>query len=126
MQPTQEQIDFVKSQYPDRALYVVDAAIPSKDGDDEDVLTVLMTGPTRDEYKMFVNKMMAAKDTKDEADKLWSIRTAIENAALGQIRWPDRDTVRAAFNARPEMIDGFAAELQKAAGSNIELRSKRL
>lgn len=125
MRPSDENIEFVKAQHPDRVLYEVDAVIAAAGVDEETVLTVLMTGPSRDEYKFFVTKMMAAKESKDDADRLWGIRLAIENAALAQIRWPDRETVKAAFNGRPEMIDNFAAELQKAAGSNVELRSKK-
>ena len=126
MRPSSENVDFIKSQHPDRAIYEIDAVIAEKNGEEESVLTVLMTGPSRDEYKFFVGKMMAAKEAKDDGDRLWGIRLAIENAALAQIRWPDRETVKAAFNGRPEMIDNFAAELQKAAGSNVELRSKKL
>lgn len=121
MKPSQEKIEFIKSQFPDRALFLVEAV----DAEDE-VMSFVMTGPTKDEYKFFVNKMIAAKDTKDEADRLWAIRTAVENAALAQIRWPEREDVKRAFDARPEMVDGFAAELQKAAGQNVELRSKKL
>lgn len=124
--PTQDKIDFIKSQFPDRVLYEIQAVAVDKNTGEDHVLTVLMTGPTRDEYKMYVNKVLAAQEIKDEADRIWQTRTAVENAALGQIRWPDREDVRQAFNARPEMIDGFAAELRKAAGSNVELRAKKL
>lgn len=121
MEPTKEKIEQIKAQFPDRVLYEVEAV----DADDK-IMTFVMTGPTRDEYKFFINKMIAAREMKDESDKLWAVRTAVENAAIAQIRWPDREEVKKAFDARPEMIDGFAAELQKAAGSNVELRSKKL
>lgn len=85
-----------------------------------------MTGPSRDEYKKFTDEMIAARECKNESDKLSAIRGAIERAALAQIRWPDRESCQAMFNSRPAMMDGFADELHKAAGSNVELRSKKL
>lgn len=121
MEPSKEKIEQIKAQFPDRALFLVEAVDA-----DERVMTFVMTAPTREEHKFFVNRMIAARDTKDEADRLWAVRTAVENAAVAQIRWPERDEVKKAFDARPEMIDGFAAELQKAAGANVELRSKKL
>lgn len=127
MEPGKEKIEQIKLQYPDRVLFQVNAvAVEASDKSEEQIMTFLMTGPTRDEYKFFINKMIAAREMKDESDKLWAVRTAVENAAIAQIRWPDREEVKKAFDARPEMIDGFAAELQKAAGSNVELRSKKL
>lgn len=126
MNPPQDKIDFIKSQFPERALYEIDAVAVDKDTGEETVLTVIMTGPSREEYRFFINKMLAAKETKDEGDRLWAIRSSIENAALAQIRWPEREEVRKAFDSRPEMVDGFAAKLQMAAGSNVELRSKKL
>lgn len=121
MKPTDERLEQIKAEFPDRSLVEVEAV----DGEDH-VMTFVMTGPTREEYKFFVNKMIAAREVKDEADRLWAIRLAVENAATAMIRWPDRDEVKKAFGRHPEMIDGFAAEIQKAAGSNIELRSRKL
>lgn len=135
MKPSQEKIDAIKAQFPDRELYVVEAIVPARDKDgnkifdtedDECVMTFLMTGPTREEYKMFINKITIAGETKDKAERLWAIRAAVENAALAQIRWPDRAECQRAFDSRPEMVDGFSDELRKAAGSQIELRSKKL
>ena len=121
MTPSQDKIEQLKAQYPDRALLLVEAM----DADDK-VMSFVMTGPTKDEYKFFVGKLLAAREIKDEQDKLWSMRAAVENAALAQIRWPDRDECKKAFDARPEMVDGFHEELRKAAGANIELRSRKL
>ena len=125
MRPPDDKIEYLRTQFPDRALYEVDAVAVDKDSGDDIVLTVVMTGPTRDEYRFYVNKMIAAKDVKDEGDRLWATRQAIENAALAQIRWPEREEVKRVFDSRPEMVDGFAAEIQRAAGANIELRSKK-
>jgi hypothetical protein len=121
MEPTPEKIAEIKAKYPDRALELIEA----KDGEDE-IAHFVLTGPLREEYKKFSDEMLAAKDAKQESDKLASIRGAIERAALAQIRWPDRETVQALFNARPAMVDGFAEVLHKAAGSNVELRAKKL
>lgn len=126
MQPSQEKIEFIKSQFPDRALYVVDAVAVDKETNEETVLTVIMTGPTREEHRFYTVKMMAANDIKDAAEKLWAVRSAVENAALAQIRWPERDEVKKAFDARPEMVDDFAGKLREFAGYNVELRSKKL
>lgn len=126
MQPSQEKIDFIKSQFPDRVLYLVEAVVVDKDTSEETVLTALMTAPTRQEYQFYTNKMIAAGDAKDDAERLWQTRAAIENAALAQIRWPERDEVKKVFDSRPEMIDKFAPKIQEAAGSNVEVRSKKL
>jgi hypothetical protein len=119
--PSQEKIDQIKQQFPDRPLFLVDAV-----DSEEQVMTFVMTGPTRDEYRFYTNKMLAAKETKDQADQLWEMRMIAENAALSQIRWPDREECKKAFEMRPEMVDNFHAELRKAAGSLIEFRSKKL
>lgn len=121
MEPDKDKIEQIKAAFPDRALFGVDAV----DGTDQ-VMAFLMTAPERGEYKLFVEQMIKARDTKDEGDRLWKIREVVENAALAQIRWPDRDTCMKVFRSRPEMVDGFAQELQKAAGANIELRSRKL
>ena len=126
MRPPDEKIEYLKTQFPDRALYEVDAVAVDKDTGDDVVLTVVMTGPTRDEYRFFTNKLIAATDIKDTGDKMWAIRAAVENAALAQIRWPEREEVKRVFDSRPEMVDGFAEKLREAAGSNIELRSRKL
>lgn len=121
MTPSDEKIKQLKDLFPDRTLHLIEAA----DADDQ-VMAFVMTGPTRDELKFLDNKLTAAREIKDEADKIWSMRSIVENAALAQIRWPDRDECKKAFEARPQMVDGFHEQLRKAAGANIELRSKKL
>jgi hypothetical protein len=121
LQPSKEKIEQIKAQFPDRELYLVEAL----DAEDE-VLTFVMTSPERGEYRIYVDKMMEAGAIKSEAEKTWKVREIIENAALGQIRWPDREDCQKAFRMRPAMVDGFAEELQKAAGAHVELRSKKL
>lgn len=119
--PTPETIEMLKAQFPDRVLLEVEAV----DGDDQ-VMTFVMTGPNKDEYDFYIEKMLAAKDLKGESERIKAVRKAAENAALAQIRWPDRPSVQRAFEMRPEMIDGFPEELRKAAGSNVELRARKL
>lgn len=119
--PSDDKIAHLKTAFPDRSLHLVEAT----DADDQ-IMTFVMTGPTREELKFLDNKLAAARDTKDEADRIWQMRTAVENAALAQIRWPDRDECKKAFEARPQMVDGFHEQLRNAAGSNVELRSKKL
>ena len=126
MRPPDDKIEYLRTQFPDRALYEVDAVAVDKDSGDDIVLTVVMTGPTRDEYRFFTNKLISATDIKDTGDKMWAIRLAVENAALAQIRWPEREEVKRVFDSRPEMVDGFAEKLREAAGSNVELRSRKL
>lgn len=123
MTPSDEKIAQIKSEFPDRPLFIVEAV-----DQEEQVMAFVMTAPTRDEYKFYTNKMLALKEDakKDSADQLWAMRQVAENAALAQIRWPDRDTCKKAFDARPEMVDNFHAELRKAAGSLIEFRTKKL
>lgn len=123
MKPSQESIEQIKGQFPDRPLFLIEV----QDGSDE-LMPFVMTAPSRDEYRMYTAKMLEAKNDKgkDENDQLWRLRLIAENAALAQIRWPDRETCKKAFEARPEMVDNFHEELRKAAGSLIEFRSKKL
>lgn len=127
MTPPQDRIDQIKAQFPDRALFLVNAvAVEDKDKSEDQVMEFVMTAPERGEYRLFVDQMIKAREVKDEGDRLWKIREVVENAALNQIRWPSKEECQKAFRNRPEMVDGFAQELQKAAGSNVELRSKKL
>lgn len=121
MNVPEEKIEQIKATFPDRTLFLVEAT----DGEDQ-VMEFLMTSPERGEYKLFVEQMIAAREIKNEGDRLWRIRDVVENHALAQIRWPLREECQKAFRGRPEMVDGFAQELQKAAGSNVELRSRKL
>lgn len=121
MTPDKDKIEQIRAQFPDRALFAVDAV-----DDNDELMTFVMTAPQRGEYKLFVEQMIKAREVKDEGDRLWKIREVVEAAALAQIRWPSREECQKAFMSRPEMVDGFAQELQKAAGSNVELRSRKL
>jgi hypothetical protein len=119
--PPDDKIKAIKELFPGRALFLVEAM----DKDDE-AMTFIMTAPERGEYKLFVEAMFKAREVKNEADKIWAVRSVVENAALNQIRWPSREECMTAFRERPAMVDGFSAELQKAAGEQIEYRSKKL
>jgi hypothetical protein len=119
--PPDDKIKAIKELFPGRALFQVDVL----DGKDE-YMSFIMTAPERGEYKLFVESMFKARETKGDADKIWAVRAAVENAALTQIRWPSREECMTAFRERPAMVDGFAEELQKAAGEQTEFRSKKL
>lgn len=118
-EPSSEKIAELKQKFPDRELHRVELF----DGA-EVAHVVVMTGPNRDEYKKFVSDVQRASDSKP-ADKLEAIRFAIEQSALAQIRWPDRDEVKALFSSMPAMVEKFADKLHETAGGNIELRSKK-
>lgn len=120
-EPSPEKIAEIKAKFPDRSLHLVEA----KAGEDS-VAFFVMTGPTRDEYKKFTDEAIKANDVKNESDKMAGLRGAIERAALAQIRWPDREECQKLFENKPAMVDGFAKELHEAAGSNVELRSRKL
>jgi hypothetical protein len=119
--PTDERIAALKLQFPDRVLKLIEAV----DGN-EPVINLVMTGPTRAEYNIYVEKMIKARETKDEGDRVKAMRIAVENATLPQIRWPDEATVKREFEARPQMIDSFAKTLDELSGGQIELRAKNL
>lgn len=120
LEPSSEKIAELKSKFPDRELHSVDFV----DGS-EVVSVVVMTGPNREEYKKFVADIQRAGESKP-ADKLEAIRFAIEQNALAQIRWPDRDDVKALFARVPAAVEKFADKLHETAGGTIELRSKKL
>lgn len=126
--PPEDKIRAIKDQHPNRALYVIDVAEgKNPDGTDGEVsLTVVMTAPERGEYRMFSEQLSKAAENKNAIDKVWAMRSVIESHALQQIRWPSREECMEAFRLRPAMIDGFADELQKAAGEQVEFRRKKL
>lgn len=120
MEPGQEVIDGLKAKFPNRSLHLVEAF----DGDES--YHFVMTGPNREEYRKLTDELLSAKEAKDDRAKNDALRTAVERAALAMIRWPDRDVVQELFAAKPAMSANFAEELHKSAGSNFEVRSKKL
>lgn len=125
--PPDDKIQAIKQLFPSRALFLVEA-IAKENADDkgDEYMSFIMTAPERGEYKLFIEQMFKARESKSDADKIWAVREAVENAALAQIRWPSREECMTAFRERPAMVDGFAEELQKAAGEQLEFRSKKL
>ena len=119
-EPPPEKIAELKEKFHDRELQRIEAI----DGDEVQHVFI-MTGPNRDEYRKFIEDMRRAGDAKPE-DKTTALRSAVENSALAQIRWPDRDTTKEIFSVRPAMVDGFAEKLHAAAGGTVELRAKKL
>lgn len=112
--PSPEKINELKARFPGRVLRLVELV----DGDE--AFSFVITGPNREEYKKFRHDLVEAGES---AEKL---HDAAEKAALAQIRWPDRDTVRELFDAHPAFPMSFAGELTKAAGAHVEVRAKNL
>lgn len=119
-EPSQNEIDKLKSQFSDRALAQVEA---TSDGDS---YAFIVTGPNKPEYDKFLHDIQAASALKSDEDKSRALRLAVEKAALAQIRWPDRAEVVALFEKYPAMSLSFAEELHKLAGASFEVRSKKL
>lgn len=122
MEPSKETIEGIRTKFPGRSLHLVEA----QDEGASDVEHFIMTGSTRDEYKKFCDETAKAEGVKDPAEQLQVLRAAIERAAMAQIRWPDRQTVQELFDRAPAMVDGFAKHLHHHAGTNYEVRSKKL
>lgn len=123
-EPTKDQIDRIKAQYADRSLHLVEVADKEEGGD---TYFFVMTGQTRDEHKKYVEEMLDGHETKG-GDKMVvaAIRKAVETAALAMIRHPDREEAKRVFDLKPMMIEKFSEQLKSHAGSNVEVRSKKL
>lgn len=121
MDSLDEKVQQIKSQFPDRHIIAIDAL-----DEESQFITFIMTSPERGEYRIYTEQMLKANDIKDPGDRMWKIREIIENHALCQIRHPSRETCQALFRSRPEMIDGLGDELRKAAGSQVEFRTRKL
>lgn len=118
-EPTPQQIETLKLQHPDRTLYQVEAV------DMEDTYFFVMTAPLEVEHKKYTDEIVACAG-KNQAEQISTIRAVVRNAALAQIRHPEREEAKRILSSRPEMIEKFANELRKHAGSEVELRSKKL
>lgn len=119
-QPSEQEIQRIKAQLPERALRLVEFS--NEDGE----LAFVMSGPSKPEYQKFQDEVAAALDKKSEKEKSEAVRAATERAALAQIRWPDRATAQAEIEKRPAMVLKFADLLQDMAGDSFEVRSKKL
>jgi hypothetical protein len=121
MEPTQEVIDRLKAQFSTRSLHRVDLT-----SDIDDPIVLIMTGPNAAEYEKFVEDIQRASEQKNENDRMRSMRSAVQNNALAQIRWPERTEVVALFDRYPAMALGLAKQLHSSAGDAYEVRSKKL
>lgn len=120
-EPSAEVIARLKEKYPDRSLHLVDVT----HGDDKHYF--VMTGANHYEYKKFNDEILGARDTgKTEADKNDKLMAAVRTAAIAMIRWPDRPDVEKLFHDKPGMVAGFAEQIHEHAGTNSEVRSKKL
>lgn len=120
-EPSKDQIESLKSKHSDRSLHQVEIV------DGEDVYFFVITGPNEEEFKKFNDEMMDAGEMKvAEKVKNDAIRQSAKRAALAQIRWPDRAEANRIFDMKPDFVMDFPKELRRAAGSNTEVRSKKL
>jgi len=110
--PTTAHMEPIKAQYPNRVVDSVEMKVGEKS------FHFILTSPTRDERKKYVQEMKAA------GQDIEKIEAAIEKAALAQIRWPDRPVVIEIFNNHSGLIQHFADELANLDGSGAEVRSK--
>lgn len=129
--PSPEKIKELKALYPERSLHQVDLVDTRVDADGKkqdvgELFTMVMTGPSSDEHKKFTDEMLDAKDKKDEKERIAALRGAILRAVLGQTRWPAREEVQKFFEMHPEAVDDLSTTLREHAGSNAEVRSKKL
>ncbi len=112
--PDESVISKLKVQHKDRALHLVEMT------DGEESLFFVLSGPNREEWRKYTREM-----TESERD-VEKMTAAIERAALAQIRWPDREEVKQLFDTKPGIVSNFGEELSKAAGSHVEVRTKKL
>ena len=119
-EPSADIIASLKAKFPNRSLHAVEAS------DGEDSFFFVMTGCNKDEYNKFTADLLSAKEAKDDKAKNEAIKSAVERTAVAMIRWPDRETIQDLFANKPAMSLNFAEELHRAAGSNFEVRSKKL
>ena len=110
--PGDEIVQPIRDQHPSRAVAVVTLTVAGADHH------FVMTSQNRIERKKYIADMKAAGSDSDK------IESAIENASLAQIRWPDRPVVAQLFNDRPGIILHFAEEMAKLDGTGAEVRSK--
>jgi len=112
--PTQDVIDRLKQQFPNRTL----SRFVIKDQGDEHVF--ILTSPNREEWKKY------RVECKSSGEDIERMEIAVERAALAQIRWPEREEVKALFASKPGIIANFAGELNDLVGTNAEVSSKKL
>lgn len=115
MEPEQEKaiVDRVVAKFPDREV----RAIEIEAG--KETLLFVLTAPDRDEWKKYRSEMRRADGDPD------GIETAIERAALAQIRYPEREQAQAVFNRKPGIIASFAGVLADLVGVDSEAREKK-
>lgn len=120
-EPTKEQIESLKARHQDRSIHQVEIV------HDEDVYFFVMLGPNEEEFKKFCDEMLDADEMKGAAKvKNDATRQAAKRAALMLIKHPDRAEVARIFDMKPDFPMDFPKKIREAAGSNTEVRSKKL
>ncbi len=113
--PDENAISAVKVKHSDRDVRHV-----SYTEDDGEEYHFLMTGMNREEWRRYRQDQVAAGSDWDK------LESAIERAALSQVRWPDREEVKKLFNRKPGLIQLFSEELNRAAGAEAKAQQKKL
>jgi len=106
MKPDQNTVDLLKAEHGD-GLVLLDS--------DSDV-AVIVKPVEMGVYRLF-KKQAAGEDTKAMAG---------ENLLYAVMVWPKRDEFQSAIKGKPFLIEHFAGEVVKAAGSKAEVVAKKL
>lgn len=115
MHPDEGTVSAIKSKFAPRPVHELNLETPGGES-----YTFLMTGPNRLEWRKYRQEM-------SEADKnMEKVESAVERAALAQIRWPDREKVLEVFDLYPGIIQGLADKINEAAGFYAEAKTKKL
>ena len=125
-EPSQEVIDRLKAQFSTRSLHRVEFSTAAGESTELDPVVLIMTGPSVVEYEKFLEDIDRASKVKDDLDKGKAYRTVVQNNALAQIKWPDRDEAIALFAQYPAISLNLAQQLHNTAGASFEVRSKKL
>lgn len=103
----------VRTKYPEREC---ESVIVESRGES---FGFVMTSPDRVEWRKYRQEISAAG--KDLA----TVEEAMERAVTAQIRYPERETVKALFNKRPAMANALVDLLHRLAGEGSEAREKK-
>lgn len=111
MEPTQEQIDAIKTKHPNNRL----CQIIVQDAAGEDVYVIALV-PDRAIWKKFQS------DALDEKRKLH----ALDNLLKTCVKHPDQKSLDAVINDLPGVINTIGNKLLEHAGVSVEAESKLL
>lgn len=115
MTDEQKKIAFeqARAQNPDREIEAVEFTVGSRE------YFFVVTSPNRGEWKRYKQEIAKAAGDID------ALESAIERAAIAQIRYPERDQAAKCFDISPGIVQTFAAVLNRLAGVDSEAREKK-